>query len=60
MARAYKQIEVSSVDREVLEARLRAGTTPQRMATRARIVLLSGDGWTVPEIMDERRSADRL
>src|SRR5438045_218081 len=36
--------EVTHAHRKLLEAWVRAGTTPQRVARRARIVLLAADG----------------
>jgi transposase len=43
---------VSDHDRALLRAWLRAGTTPQRVARRVRIVLLAADGKSVRAIAD--------
>jgi transposase len=52
MARPYKHIHVADEDRQHLEALVRAATTPQRDVVRAHVVLMSGDGKTVDEIVD--------
>ena len=52
MGRHHKRIEVSDVDRSELEGWLRAPSTPLGLATRARVIMMSGDGATVPEVMD--------
>lgn len=43
-------LAVSDSDRRVLSRWVRAGTTPQRLVRRARIVLLSADGCSAREI----------
>ena len=53
MARPHKQIHVPDEDRRHLEALVRASTTPQRQVVRARVVLMSDDGKTVDEIVDD-------
>jgi hypothetical protein len=40
-------------DRHLLTGWVRAGRTPQRLVTRARIVLLSADGWPAAQISRE-------
>ena len=44
MAHAKGQVVVSAAQRDVLESFVRAYTTPQHIAQRARIVLMSADG----------------
>ncbi|MDO9578966.1 MAG: IS630 family transposase [Bacteroidales bacterium] len=51
--RTSKQIEVSDRDREQLTQVVRNGNTPQKVALRARIVLLSADGISTGEIMHQ-------
>ena len=51
--RTSKQIEVSDRDREQLNQVVRNGNTPQKVALRARIVLLSADGISTGEIMHQ-------
>jgi transposase len=43
-------LELRDGDREVLERRVRSQTAAQRDVTRARIVLLAGDGWSNRQI----------
>jgi transposase len=43
-------LRVSEHDRRILSRWIRAGTTPQRLAQRARIVLLAADGSSMREI----------
>jgi transposase len=52
MGRPRKNVTVSDRDRAHLEALLRAGNTPKKVADRARIVLLVGAGLTVEEVAD--------
>ena len=49
--RTSKRIKVSNKDRERLNQVVRNGNTPQKIALRARIVLLSADGISTGEIM---------
>ncbi len=49
--RTSKKIYVSDRDREQLNQIVRNGNTPQKIALRARIVLLSADGISTSEIM---------
>jgi transposase len=51
--RTSKQINVSDRDREQLNQIIRNGNTPQKVALRARIVLLSADGISTGEIMQQ-------
>jgi len=44
------RLHVSESDRHLLISWIRAGTTPQRVAQRARIVLLAGEGCSSREI----------
>jgi hypothetical protein len=44
---------LSDADRALLEARVRAGSTPQRMVLRALIVLMAADGTTNATIAEE-------
>lgn len=44
MAKQAKEIVLSKSERTELESMVRNGTTPQRLAQRARIILLSADG----------------
>lgn len=52
MASPY-QVRLSDTDRALLQARVRAGTTPQRMVLRALIVLMAADGTTNATIAEE-------
>ncbi|MED5803844.1 helix-turn-helix domain-containing protein [Gordonia sp. Z-3] len=47
------QVVLTAEDRAVLEARVRAGTTPQREVLRALIVLLAADGQPTAAIAAE-------
>jgi transposase len=51
MARPHQRIVVSEADRKELEGWLRKGTTQQSLVVRARVILLTGEGKTVPEVM---------
>lgn len=51
--RTSKQISVSDRDRGQLNQVVRNGNTPQKIALRVRIVLLSADGISTGEIMDQ-------
>jgi len=51
--RTSKQIDVSDRDREELNQVVRNGNTRQKVALRARIVLLSADGISTGEIMSQ-------
>jgi transposase len=51
--RTSKRINVSDRDGEELKQIVRNGNTPQKVALRARIVLLSGDGISTGEIMHQ-------
>jgi len=51
--RSSKRINVTGRDREQLNQIVRNGNTPQKAALRARIVLLSADGISTGEIMDQ-------
>lgn len=50
MPRKHDVYELSAADRRALEVLLRSPKTPQSLALRARIVLLSGQGQTVEEV----------
>lgn len=50
MARPHKKITVSKPDQAELQSWLRRRNTPHSLATRARIVLLTGQGLTVVEV----------
>src|SRR5690625_1012707 len=52
MASPY-QVRLSDTDRALLQARVRAGTTPQRMVLRMLIVLMAADGTTNATIAEE-------
>ncbi len=54
--RTSRRIELSDEDREELERLVRAPTTEQRLALRARIVLLSGAGVGTGEIREQLRT----
>ena len=45
-------MELSGADRRQLEACLRSHSTPRELATRARIVLGSGDGESIRELAE--------
>ena len=49
--RTSRRIKVSSTERERLQQVVRNGNTPQKVALRARVVLLSADGVSTGEIM---------
>ena len=51
--RTSKRIDVSNKDREQLDQIIRNGNTPQKVALRARIALLSADGISTGEIMHQ-------
>ena len=51
--RTSKQINVSARDRGQLNQMVRNGNTPQKVALRARIVLLSADGISTGESMHQ-------
>ncbi len=51
--RTSKRINVSDKDRVQLNQVVRNGNTPQKVALRARIVLLSADGIPTGEIMSQ-------
>ena len=51
--RTSKQINVKDRDREQLNQVVRNGNTPQKIALRARIVLLSADGISTGEMMQQ-------
>jgi len=51
--RTSKQISVSEANREQLNQVVRNGNTPQKVALRARIVILSADGVSTGEIMHQ-------
>jgi hypothetical protein len=40
-----RAVGLSRIDRQILEARVRAPSTSQQDLKRAQIVLLAGDGW---------------
>ena len=50
MARPHKKIRVPKQDKVELESWLRRRNTPDGLATRARIILLSGEGLTVADV----------
>lgn len=52
MARKHEKYELAEEDRQVLQALLRSHKTPQSLALRLRIVLLSGSGQTAESISD--------
>jgi transposase len=53
MGRLHQQIDVPAADRRELERLLRATTTPQRTAVRARIILMCGEGMTVGQVTEQ-------
>ncbi len=53
MGRPCKRVELSEADRVELQALVRAGNTPRKIADRARILLLFGEGRTADEIVEE-------
>src|SRR5579872_2693546 len=53
------EVRLRRKDRGVLEARVRAGTTPQRDVMRARIVLLAADGRSTRSIARELSTMPR-
>src|SRR5262245_49931215 len=53
MARTNDELKLTRRDRAELETLARNGNTPQKIAKRARIVLLTGDGLSVNAIMRE-------
>ncbi len=53
MANTVAPLRLRTGDREVLEGWLRASSTPQSVAKRARIVLLAADGWSNTAIAEE-------
>lgn len=53
MARPLKRIVVSEADRKELSTWLRQGSLRQSLAVRARVILPTGEGKTVPEVMEE-------
>ena len=53
MARTTDELTLTGKDRTALEALASNGNTPQKIARRARIVLLTADGWSVNAIMRE-------
>lgn len=50
MARKHEVFELSDADRKGLEALLRSPKTPQSVALRARILLMTADGSPVEEV----------
>jgi transposase len=46
----HETLNVTERDRRLLDAWIRAGTTPQRVVRRARIVLLAGEGRSIRAI----------
>lgn len=50
MPRPIKTLQLTAPDRSQLEAWIRAGNTPRKLADRARILLLSGEGMSVAQI----------
>jgi hypothetical protein len=48
-----RTVRLSRIDRQILEARVRAPSTSQQDLKRAQIVLLAGDGWGARAIADE-------
>ena len=57
MARTTHEIRLTRKDRAALEAVAEDGNTPQKIAKRARIVLLTADGLSVNAIMREAKSS---
>ena len=53
-------INLSDMERKLLEALVRAHTTPQQIVTRARIVLLAGDGLGVRPTMRKLGTWDNI
>lgn len=53
MARPHKTVDISPQDRKTLETLVRAGNTPQKVADRARILLLFAQGRTAEQIAEE-------
>lgn len=54
MARKHSVFALEANDRAELEGWLRSATTRQSLAQRAQILLLSDDGFTVPQITEKR------
>ena len=52
-------MEMSDADRQLLGGWIRAGTTPQRVATRARIVVLAAEGLSARAIAQRLHIAPR-
>jgi transposase len=50
MGRAFEPLDLHLAQRQLLEAWVRAGTTPQRVVRRARIVLLAAEGMSARAI----------
>ena len=59
MARTHEIYELPASDRKVLEALLRSHKTPQSLALRGRIVLLSGAGNTVQTVSESTGASVR-
>lgn len=59
MARHPDKFDLKEEDAEVLRSWLRAGTTRQNHALRARIVLMSAEGISVPEVAVALMTTDR-
>lgn len=53
MARITDEVVLTGKDRSALAGLVANGNTPQKIARRARIVLLTADGWSVNAIMRE-------
>ena len=52
-------VKMSDTDRQLLGSWIRAGTTPQRVVTRARIVVLASDGLSARAIAQRLQIAPR-
>jgi len=57
MARTTHEVRLTRKDRVELETLVSDGNTPQKIARRARIVLLTADGWSVNAIMREAKAS---
>ncbi len=53
MAKTHEQYTISTDESEILERVIRSPKTPQSLACRARIILLSSSGLTVDEVADQ-------
>jgi transposase len=59
MARKHEVLELSDADKKGLEALLRSPKTPQSLALRARIVLMTAEGSTVETVSEATQASAR-